>query len=77
MSRSGRGIHRLTHQQQTIGTNTMAKSSDEILVNTDGRSASDGAKFGRGMQTLEQSQDAIDKRNASTNASSPRKYGER
>jgi len=55
----------------------MAKSSDEILVNTDGRSASDGAKFGRGMQTLEQIQDAIDKRNASTNASSPRKHGER
>lgn len=55
----------------------MAKSSDEILVDTYRRNAPDAAKFGKGGQSREQVQDAIDKRNASTNATSPRKYGER
>jgi hypothetical protein len=53
---------------------------NEILISTYGKDAPKAARFGGnggGATAREEIQDAIDKRNASTNAASPRKYSER
>jgi hypothetical protein len=70
-----RRIHDLS-KIQTQEQNQMTKDND-ILTSVYGKDAPDAAKFGKGAQSREQIQDAIDKRNASTDASKPRKYGER
>jgi hypothetical protein len=73
MGRSGRGIDH--HQQQTtIGTNIMAKSSDEILVNTYGTNAPDAAKFGKGATNLAQINEATEARRAQSDSSKKRQY---
>jgi hypothetical protein len=71
-----RGIHFHHHTKQQIGT-IMTKQSDEILTDTYGRNAPDAAKFGKGATSREQIDEATAAQRASSNASAPRKYGER
>ncbi len=54
----------------------MTNKSD-ILVSTYGTNAPDLAKFGKGGSGLDKIKEATDARRASSDATSPRKYGER
>jgi hypothetical protein len=66
------------HINQTIiGTDTMTKSSDEILVNTYGTHSPKAARAGVGATTRQEIDEATAAQRASSNANSPRKYSER
>jgi hypothetical protein len=54
----------------------MSKDND-LLVNTYGTKTVDAATFGKGATSREQIEEATAAQRANSNASSPRKYGER